>query len=185
MRNNPDIHADLVAAEGESILVVNEIEDDANTLRQALHDAGYAVDTCTTCSEGNEILQNKNFDAIVCDQTLLLSDTTSFFEDIRRHSPSSSIILTSRSGSASDEVSAIRDGADDYLTIPFETIQLLVTLRKAKERNRLRNENERLRSQVAKRYSFGSIVAKSPTMMEIFETIKKVAEYRTTVMLYG
>jgi two-component system response regulator AtoC len=76
-------------------------------------------------------------------------------------------------------------GAYDYISKPFKPDEIILTLKKAEERERLRKENELLRKAVQKEYSFENIVSKNEKMDRIFEMIKKVAPYKSTILITG
>jgi two-component system response regulator AtoC len=79
-------------------------------------------------------------------------------------------------------------GAYDYIGKPFKTDEVLLTLKKAEERERLKTENLRLKDQlqrIEKSYNFSNIVAKSKAMHSVFDLIEKVADYKTTVLITG
>jgi two-component system response regulator AtoC len=76
-------------------------------------------------------------------------------------------------------------GAYDYISKPFKPDEIILTLRKAQEREQLRRENQLLRKEVAKEYSFENIVSKNEEMQKIFDVIKKIAPYKSTVLITG
>jgi two-component system response regulator AtoC len=76
-------------------------------------------------------------------------------------------------------------GAYDYVSKPFKADEILLTLRKAEERERLRKENRLLQQSMRERYSFAQMIGPSPAMQEIFATIEKVADYKTSVLITG
>jgi two-component system response regulator AtoC len=76
-------------------------------------------------------------------------------------------------------------GAYDYISKPFKPDEITLTLKKAEERERLRKENELLRREVQKEYSFKNIISKNEKMLDIFEVIKKVAPYKSTILITG
>jgi len=82
-------------------------------------------------------------------------------------------------------VEAMKTGAYDYVSKPFKPDEILLTLRKAEERENLRRENVRLRQEVCRDYSFGNIVGKSAKMLQLFETIKKISDYKASVLIFG
>jgi two-component system response regulator AtoC len=88
-------------------------------------------------------------------------------------------------GNVDTAIEAMKYGAYDYISKPFKPDEVILTLRKAEERERLQKENVRLKGEIRKEYQFSNIVAKSPNMMEIFSTIKKIADYKTTCLLMG
>jgi len=82
-------------------------------------------------------------------------------------------------------IEAIKAGAYDYVSKPFKPDEIVLALRKAEERETLRRENRALREQIQKDNQFESILAKSKEMLEIFRTISKIADFKTTVLVTG
>jgi two-component system response regulator AtoC len=95
------------------------------------------------------------------------------------------VIMMSAYGNLNTAVEAMKRGAYDYISKPFRPDEVLLALRKAEERENLRKENARLRQEVHREYAFGNIVGKSEKMMQVFDTIKKISEYKTSVLIMG
>jgi two-component system response regulator AtoC len=82
-------------------------------------------------------------------------------------------------------VEAMKLGAYDYISKPFKPDEIILTLKKAEERERLRRENLFLKKEVQKEYSFENIISKNERMTQIFDTIRKVAKYKSTILITG
>jgi two-component system response regulator AtoC len=96
--------------------------------------------------------------------------------------------MMSAYGTIDTAIEAMKLGAYDYISKPFKTDEVLLTLKKAEEREGLKTENLRLKDQIQKiekSYNFSNIVAKSKVMQAVFDMIKKVADYKTTVLITG
>jgi two-component system response regulator AtoC len=88
-------------------------------------------------------------------------------------------------GTVDTAIEAMKLGAYDYISKPFKPDEIILTLKKAEERERLRKENELLRREVKKEYSFENIVSKNEKMTKLFEIIRKVAPYKSTILITG
>jgi two-component system response regulator AtoC len=96
--------------------------------------------------------------------------------------------MLSAYGSMDTAIEAMKVGAYDYISKPFKADEVLLTLKKAEERERLKEENVRLRERIHRieqRYSFGNIIARSEAMTNVFELVEKVAIHKTTVLITG
>ena len=111
------------------ILVVEDDPDLARQLKQALGDAGYAVDHAPDGEEGLYLGENEPYDAIVLDLGLPKIDGVSVLEQWRRANIATPVLILTARGAWSEKVSGFDAGADDYLTKPFHTEELLARLR--------------------------------------------------------
>ena len=94
-------------------------------------------------------------------------------------------IVVTGFGTVTDAVAAIKRGAADFITKPFQFGQLLHVMRSALEQRRLRSENAWLRSQIQERYRFEGLVGRSPRMRELFDLLETVAASPSTVLITG
>lgn len=175
----------LKAASALRLLIVDDELEISKALSPLLQHAGYTVASVSTGTQALEMLKEETFDVVLCDLRLPGLDGLDFLRAAKIAGTPGTFIIMSAYGSAETALEAIKLGAADYISKPFGLGELLLTIRKAQERERLRTENELLKNQIAKRYSFSNIISKSPAMLEIFEAIKKIADYRTTILLYG
>jgi two-component system response regulator AtoC len=95
------------------------------------------------------------------------------------------VIVMSAYGNVDLALEAMKAGAYDYVGKPFKPDEIVLALRKAEERESLRRENRALKEQIHKENQFESILAKSPAMNDIFRTISKIADFKTTVLIQG
>jgi two-component system response regulator AtoC len=95
------------------------------------------------------------------------------------------VIVMSAYGNVDLAIEAMKAGAYDYLQKPFKSEEVVLTLRKAEEREALRRENRALRQEILKESTFEDILAKSPQMQAIFKTVAKIADYKTTALITG
>src|SRR4051794_29102952 len=95
------------------------------------------------------------------------------------------VIVMSAYGNMDQALEAMKAGAYDYVQKPFKPDEVVLALRKAEERESLRRENRVLRDEIRKEHRFEDILAKSAKMQDIFRTIAKIAEYKTTVLVTG
>jgi two-component system response regulator AtoC len=112
-------------------------------------------------------------------------DGIAFLEEMSARGLDAAIIMMSAYGTIDTAVEAMKLGAADYISKPFKPAEVLLKIGQIEERNRLRKENIRLRGVVEKTFSFQNIVAKSECMRKIFDTIEKIADYKTTVLITG
>src|SRR3954471_20554857 len=168
-----------------SILIV---EDDAamrEMLREALEDDGYAVETAVNGRAGVERVQKGGIDLVVSDVKMPEIDGLDMLREIKAVSPSPYVITITAFGSIDTAIRAVKLGAFDYITKPFEVEQLLLAVVKALSERELRSEVARLRDEVQRSYGWGNMVGRSPAMQEVFGLIRRVSASSASVLITG
>jgi two-component system response regulator AtoC len=171
--------------ERERILVIDDEKNMRHMLAKLLDKEGYEVATAGDGKEGLALAGETCFDIILCDLKMPVMDGMSFLQKFQEMRLESTVIVMSAYGTIDTAIEAMKQGAYDYVSKPFKADEILLTLKKAKERERLRRENRRLQQTIQERYSFDNMIGRSPAMQEIFATVAKVAEYKTTVLITG
>jgi two-component system, NtrC family, response regulator AtoC len=173
---------------GKRVLVIDDEKNMRHMLQIMLSKAGYEAETAGDGLEGLEKMGRGEFDFVLCDLKMPKMDGMTFLKRAREKFTEKTFIMMSAYGNIDDAVKAMKIGAYDYISKPFKTDEVLLTLKKAEERERLKNENIILQKRIEKieqRYSFGNIVARSEAMRHVFELVEKVAEHKTTVLITG
>jgi two-component system response regulator AtoC len=124
-------------------------------------------------------------DIILCDVRMPGMDGMALLPELVRRLPHATVVMMSAFGSSDLAVEALRLGAYDYLAKPFQPSEVLLTLRKARERERLRRSNEVLRRDVDRIVGDRPIVAASAAMIEILELMERASEFKASVLLVG
>jgi len=170
---------------GLSVLVIDDDDSLRKSLCLNLEVANYSVRGASDGVEALEILGNEPFDIVLCDLRMPKIDGLDFIRKCREINSDIAIVLMTGFGSNELALQAMRAGAYDYIAKPFSIDELIFTFRKIEERARLKDENASLRSQVNQRYGFSNIIAHSKSMKDIFETVKRLANFNTTVLISG
>ncbi len=167
------------------ILVVDDEESIRISLCAMLARHGYHTESADRASVALDILEKKDVDVAFIDVRMPEMDGIELTSEIVARKISTTVIVMSAYGSVDNAIEAMKAGAYDYITKPFKTDEVVLTLAKAHERENLRRENTRLRAQVVQKADFGGIIADSPAMDRVFKLISKVAEVRSTVLITG
>ncbi|MGH7857561.1 MAG: sigma-54-dependent transcriptional regulator, partial [Candidatus Binatia bacterium] len=168
-----------------NVLVLDDEESYRHMLSEMLRREGYEVTTADDVDRALELLKKDSFDVVLSDVRMPKRDGWEFLTAVREKRESAVVIMMSAYGDKDTALNVMKRGAYDYISKPFTTDDILLTLRKAEEREKLRRENVVLREQVLKEYAFENIIAKSSKMLDIFAIIRKIAEYKTTVLITG
>ena len=169
----------------QKILVVDDEESIRYMLKMALEEAGYEVELASDGITALAKLTESVFDCVISDVRMPEMSGLELLKAIQEIRPDLTVIVMSAFGSLDTAIEAMKLGAYDYVSKPFKQDEILLTLKKAEERERLRKENLLLRREVEKKYSFDNIIGKSTKMQEIFRRIEKIAEYKSTVLITG
>jgi two-component system response regulator AtoC len=170
------------------LLVIDDEENMRHMLSSMLKKDGYRVDTASGGLEALDMVDQTLYDFILCDLKMPDMSGMEFFETARDKLWASTVIMMSAYGSVDTAVEAVKKGAYDFISKPFKIDEVLLALKKAEERESLKRENRWLKERIRKiqdDYHFGNMVAKSKSMEAVFKIAEKVAQYDTTVLIYG
>lgn len=168
-----------------SVLVVDDEENVRHMISLLLRRESLEVQTAADGLEALDRLQARDFDVVLCDLRMPNLDGTGLLAALQEKRVASTVVVMSAYADHDAALDAIKAGAFDYIAKPFRNDELVFTLKKAIENRRLHRENEQLRVVARGGDGFAGIVARSPAMVRVFQTIRKVADYRSTVLLSG
>jgi DNA-binding NtrC family response regulator len=167
------------------ILVIDDEAAARTALADLLRAEGYSVDTAGDGFKGLARLEETNPDLVLTDLNMPGMDGVELLRKVKETRAELPVIIMTAFGGVETAVSAMRDGATDYLTKPLNTDELLIVLARTLESTKLRREASELRSRLADRYSFDNIIGSSPEMQRVFKTVAQIAPSRATVLLTG
>jgi two-component system response regulator AtoC len=166
-------------------LVVDDEENLRVVLRTLLRRHGYEVETASSGEEALGMVDSFGPDVVLTDVRMPKMGGLDLLSTLKAKGNEATVIVMSAYGNMDLALDAMKAGAYDYVQKPFKPDEVVLALRKAEERELLRRENRALRDEIRKEHRFEDILAKSPRMQEIFRTITKIAEYKTTVLVTG
>ncbi|MBU0680368.1 MAG: sigma-54 dependent transcriptional regulator [Proteobacteria bacterium] len=170
------------------ILILDDEPNMRHMLTVLVEKAGYQVTTGADGREGLDLLGHHRFDFILCD---IKMPNMSGMEFLQASSPlrgEATVIMMSAYGAIDTAIEAMKMGAYDFISKPFKTDEVLLTLKKAEERENLKRENRSLKLQISEvkdDYRFGTMLAHSKAMRDVFRLAAKVAQFDTTVLVTG
>ena len=167
------------------ILVVDDEAVIRESLRDWLSDVGHQVLTAKNGPQALEIIQKEKPGIAIVDLVMPGMDGIELLKRAKEISPSIEVIIITAYGSIPTAITAMREGAYDYIEKPFcpEKVELLIE--KLVEHQRLIEENISLHQKLEERYRFENIIAKSAKMQQVIEVIKVVAKSNATVLITG
>ena len=167
------------------ILVVDDEAIIRDSLREWLNDAGYEVLTAENGPQALQTIQRQEPRIVIADLVMPGMDGIELMKRAKEISPDIEVIITTAYGSIPTAITAIREGAYDYIQKPFCPERTEILIEKLVERQRLIEENLSLHQKLEERYRFENIIAKSPRMQQVIEAIKVVATSNATVLITG
>ena len=170
------------------LLVIDDESNMRHMLAAMLKNSGYTVDTASEGLEGIKMLERSSYDFILCDIKMPKMDGMTFLKSAGDLVEHSTVIMMSAYGTVETAIEAMKLGAYDYISKPFKSDEVTLTLKKAEERERLKKENNFLRERIRNIQAdnrFDRMVGQSKAMQAVFELAKKVARHNTTVLITG
>ena len=167
------------------VLVVDDEENIRLVLRTLLRKQGYEVEVAESGEAALALVDTFGPDVVLTDVRMPRMGGLDLLATLKAKQYPATVIVMSAYGNIDLALEAMKAGAYDYVSKPFKPDEIVLALRKAEERETLRRENRALREQIRQESQFESILGKSPQMVEIFRTITKIADFKTTVLVSG
>lgn len=167
------------------VLVVDDEVIIRDSLRDWLTDANYQVFTAENGAQALEIIQQQGLRIVIADLVMPGMDGIELMKRAKEISPNVEVIIVTAYGSIPTAITAMREGAYDYIEKPFCPERAEILIDKLVEHQELIEENLSLHQKLEERYRFENIIAKSPKMQQVIEVIKVVARSNATVLITG
>jgi DNA-binding NtrC family response regulator len=167
------------------ILLVEDKESMAQMLRETLEAGGYQTVIAKDGAEGIRKIAEARYDLVLSDLKLPKKDGLEVLRASKAENPLLPVIVMTAYGSVDIAVTAMKEGAFDFITKPFDTDHLLLLIGRALETQRLCTENILLRDELASKFGAPKIIGKSAGITEVAQKVQKVAQAKTTVLLLG
>ncbi|HQO63388.1 MAG TPA: sigma-54 dependent transcriptional regulator, partial [Syntrophorhabdus sp.] len=167
------------------ILIVEDDRKMRLALREIMTKEGYSVDTVETGEAALGRVEETSYDLVITDLKLPGIDGMSLLKAIRKSRPDTSVVIITAYATVDTAVEAMREGAEDYISKPFNLDEIRIIVKKVLEKKALLDDNRLLRNQLKKKYSYDNVVGNSEAMIEVYKTIDKVKDAKATVLILG
>jgi DNA-binding NtrC family response regulator len=168
------------------ILVVDDDKLSRELMEQILAEDGHAV---VACSDGAEAIQHLErdgeFDAVVSDIRMVDMDGLEVLAWVRKHAPETPVLLVTAFGNVDGAVDAIRRGAYDYISKPYQVEAIKLVVDRALRHRFLATENRHLKREIREKYALANVVGRSEGMLQVYKTAARVALTDATVLVVG
>jgi len=167
------------------VLIIDNDQDHAETMAEALERAGCVCRVATSGPEGAKLIREEEFDVIITDLVMNDIDGLAILSLAKQEQPETEVILVTGHGTIQSAVTAMREGAFNYLLKPLDLAQLRAVVQKAVENVRLRRANVELHRRLDETFGFEGIVGNSPQMRAVLEKVRRIAPTNATVLILG
>src|SRR5579872_1491429 len=167
------------------ILVVDDEADIRESLETLLQMEGYSVELAQNATEGLKRMESGTYDIVLLD--LMMPDRSGMevLRSVRERDIDTPIFMITAYGSVEVAVNALKSGANDYFSKPWDNEKLLIEIDRMIARSRLERENTQLKRALKQRYSFPNIIGKSERMLRLLDLVSQVAASRSTILITG
>jgi two-component system NtrC family response regulator len=169
----------------ETILIVDDEKNYLVVLDALLGPEGYEIITADNGRDALRLVRESDLDLVITDIKMPGMSGMELLEECKKVKPELPVIMMTAFGTIEMAVEAMKNQAYDYITKPFQNEQLKLTVRKALENYRLVKQNRLLSEALSDRFKFGNIIGKSKPMLEIFDSINKFAQTKSSVLITG
>jgi DNA-binding NtrC family response regulator len=167
------------------ILVIDDEPDIRESLDTLLSAENYRVELAANATEGLKRIESSAYDLVLLDLMMPDKSGMQVLEEVRARDRETPIFLITAYGSVEIAVDALKHGASDYFSKPWDNEKLLIEIDRIIARRRLERENTELKRALKQRYSFPNIVGKSERMLRILDLVGQVAASRATILITG
>ena len=167
----------IVVVDDEKIVRISLVDD--------LREQGFDVKDFESPASALKYIKSSPVDVVLSDIRMPEMDGLTLLKNVRAIDPDIAVVMMTAHGSVDSAVTAMKEGAYDYLTKPFEIDEFLLMLKRMDEMRDIRCENKRLQKQISSRYPLTAFVGESPAVKKIFELVETVSDTSTTVLITG
>jgi two-component system response regulator AtoC len=167
------------------ILIIDDEENLRHMLSVMLRKQGYLTETASGAEDALKKLSDHVYDYILCDIRMPGMDGRAFLRQAVEKGIAAPIIMMTAYGTVDAAVACMQDGAYDFISKPFKRDEIIIVLKKAEERERLKEENRSLRAEATGKDGFYGLFGRNTAMLTMFDQIARVADLKTTVLIQG
>ena len=168
-----------------SLLLIDDEPEIRESLETLFSLEGFEMESAANAEEGLQWIERKPFDVVLLDVSLPDKSGLELLPELRAADASLAVVMITAYGSVENAVQAMRLGARNYITKPWDNEKLLAEIENIVKQQRLTEENRELKRTLKQRYNFSQIVGKSDPMLKLFDLVTQVAPSRATILIQG
>ena len=170
---------------GHKILVIDDDLEMCELLSDVFKREGFSVLAISESLEASKAVKKEEFDVIVTDLNMKGLKGLDLLEEAKKVAPLTPVIIITAFGTIESAIKAMKMGAYDYITKPFQMDEIVLIVKKALENRLLKKEVVRLKREVESRYHFHQLIGKSPPMQKIYDLIERISDSSGNVLITG
>jgi DNA-binding NtrC family response regulator len=167
------------------LLVVDDDLEMCGLLSEVLKGEDFSVTAIHDSFEASKILKKEEFDVVITDLKMKGLKGLDLLGEAKQVAPLTPVIIITAFGTIESAIKAMKMGAYDYITKPFQMDELVITVKKALENRLLKKEVMWLKKEVESRYHFHHLIGKSPSMQKIYDLIERISDTSSNVLITG
>ncbi len=167
------------------VLVVDDDLEMCGLLSDVLKGEDFLVTAIPESLEALKLLKKEEFDVVITDLRMSGLKGLDLLEETRQVAPLTPVIIITAFGTIESAIKAMKMGAYDYITKPFQMDEIVITVKKALENRLLKKEVMRLKKEVESRYHFHHLIGQCPSMQKIYDLIERISDTSTNVLITG
>jgi DNA-binding NtrC family response regulator len=169
----------------EKILIIDDEEDMLENCSRLLKKKNYTCITTDKSSEALEIVSAENPALVLTDLKMPEKDGLQILKEVKSYDPSILVIVFTGFATIPAAIEIMKEGAFDFITKPFSSDQLTITVERALNQRRLEQENKSLRTQIETSYGLDKIIGNSEALQNVFDMVRKVSNTDANILIYG
>ncbi len=170
---------------GHKVLIIDDDLEMCTLLSDVLKKEDLSVVTTGNSLEASKMIKREEFDLIISDLKMKGLEGLDLLEEAKKMLPLTPVIIITAFGTIGSAIQAMKMGAFDYITKPFQMDELKLTVKKALENRFLKKEVVRLKREVESRYQFHLLIGKSPSMQKVYDLIARISDTSANVLISG
>lgn len=167
------------------VLVIDDDDPGREVMELLLRKAGFHAQSVNNGADGVVVARSGTVDLVLVDLFLPDKSGIEILKELRQVAPEIEVVVITGHASAQTAVTAMKEGAFDYITKPVNFDELKIVIAKVREQQRLRSENVYLKKQLLERFQFSSIIGSSAIMQRLFERMQRIVKTDSTVLIFG
>ena len=167
------------------MLIVDDESSMLDFLSLLFQGVGYEVTTARSVTEAHKQFERNAFDLVLCDILMPDGNGLDLLREIKASGGGPPVVMMTAYTSTKSAIEAMKLGAADYISKPFDVEELKIVAQKALERAELADENVYLRRELEQKYTFNNIIGKSSRMQAIFSLVERIARTASTALIHG